>query len=613
MSVARPILAYLDTIEEKPKGLALTLRTFVRILKYHKPYIPLMVVIALLAALRSYLFLLEPLYTSQIIDQVITPRNAAPLAGLLWRILISGVGWAIVSFLVMYLNGILAQDVVGDMRSAYYRSVQGKSFLFFDMNAVGDLTSRATTDMQFVDGFLRTWLNIALNTLLTVVFNFWMMFSVNPLLSVIALLPMPLVFYLQAKAFLMTMPLFRKMQLTLGKIGAYVQQNIVGMKNVRIFQREDEMDKGSQEISASFTSLAIRAGKIQALYMPSAPNILTLGIALVYVIGANSVLAGTLTLGGILLFARYMNRTAGPLSDFAAFMGSMVNATSAAERMFAVMDLPGDVQDGPDARDITIERGEVEFRNVTFGYVKDRPILKNITFKVNPGEKIAILGATGTGKTSLIYLIPRFYDIDSGSILIDGVDTRNYKIGSLRKQVGLVLQDVFLFSGTIRSNIAFGKDDATIDEVRAAARAARIDDFIETLPEQYDTRVGERGVTLSGGQKQRLTIARALLTDPKILILDDSLSFVDAKTEQAIQEAIDEALQGRTCFIIAQRLSTIKNADRIMVLDNGEIIEFGTHNELMARGQVYSKIYETQFLEQAGEETSEAKLNGKRA
>lgn len=601
MSVARPILEYLNTIEEKPKDLALTLRTFLRILKYHGPYVPLVVSITALAALRSYLSLLEPMYTSQIIDQVVKPLNPAPLPALLWKILLAGAGWTIVNFTVLYLNGVLAQDVVGSMRSAYYRAVQGKSFLFFDTNAVGDLTSRATTDMQFADNFLRTWLSVVLNTLFTVVFNFWMMFSVSPILSLIALLPMPFVFYFQAKAFLLTMPLFRKMQLTLGKIGAYVQQNIIGMKNVRIFQREDEMDQGNQEISIRFADLAIRASRIQALYIPTAPNILTLGIALVYVYGTNLLLAGTLTLGGILLFARYMMRTSFPLRDFAMFTGAMVNATSAAERMFAIMDLPGDVQDGPDARDITIEKGTVEFRNVSFGYVKDRPILKNISFKANSGEKIAILGATGTGKTSLIYLIPRFYDIESGSILIDGIDTTRYAIGSLRRQVGLVLQDVFLFSGTIKSNIAFGKEDATLDEIKSAAKAARIDDFIEGLSDKYDTAVGERGVTLSGGQKQRLTIARALLTNPKILILDDSLSFVDAKTEQAIQEAIDEALKGRTCFIIAQRLSTIKNADRIMVLDQGEIIEFGTHDELMAKGQVYRKIYETQFLEKATE------------
>ncbi len=606
MSVAQPILEYFNTIEETPKSILLTLKTFRKMLKYHQPYLPLVIFITLLAALRSYLFLLEPKYTSQVIDQVITPHNAAPLAGLLVKILLAAVSWSLVNFVILYLNGVLAEDVVGDIRSAYYRSVQGKSFAFFDTNSVGDLTSRATTDMQFVDNFLKTWLSVLLNTVFTIGLIFWMMNSINPVLCLVAMFPMPFVFYFQAKAFRITMPLFRKMQLILGKVGAYVQQNIVGMKNIRIFQREDEMDKGNQAISERFTHIAIRAGKIQAQYMPSAPNILTLGIALVYVIGANMVLSGALTLGGILLFARYMIRTSIPLRDFAMFSGAMVNAASASERVFALMDTPGDVDDEMDARDITIGRGEVEFQNVTFGYAQDRPVLKDINFTARPGEKIAILGATGTGKTSLIYLIPRFYDVDSGCIKIDGNDIRKFKVSSLRRQIGLVLQDVFLFSGTIKSNIAFGKDDATPEEVKAAARSARIDDFIEALPEQYDTKVGERGITLSGGQKQRLTIARALLTNPKILILDDSLSFVDAKTEKAIQEAIDEALKGRTCFIIAQRLSTIKNADRIMVLDGGCIVEFGTHSELMDKGRIYRKIYETQLLDKTTEEILES-------
>ncbi len=607
MSVAQQMLEYFKTIEEKPKDFVLTLKAFKRILKFHKPYIPLMVLITVLAVLRSYFFLLEPMYTSQIIDNVITPRSIEPLFGLLRNILFSAVGWSLVNFIILYLNGVLAQNVVGRMRSAYYRSVQEKSFIFFDTNSVGDLTSVATTDMQFVDNFLRTWLSVLLNTIFTIIFIFGMLYSENPVLSLVAMVPMPFIFFFQAKAFQLTMPLFRKMQLIMGKVGAYVQQNIIGMKNIRIFQREKEMDEGNQEISKKFTSLAVKAGKIQALYMPTAPNILTLGVALVYVYGTNLVLAGSLTLGGILLFARYMIRTSMPLRDFAMFTGAMVNATSAAERMFAVMDLPGDVENTADAKEITIKNGEVEFRNISFGYDKDRPVLVNISFTAKPGEKIAILGATGAGKTSLIYLIPRFYDVNSGSILIDGQDIKNFTIGSLRKQVGLVLQDVFLFSGTIKSNIAFGKENATMDEVRSAARSARIDDFIEALPEKYDTKVGEMGVTLSGGQKQRLTIARALLTDPRILILDDSMSFVDAKTEQAIQEAINKALEGRTCFIIAQRLSTIKNSDRIMVLNNGEIVEFGTHSELMAKGNIYKKIYETQFLEKTAAEILEAK------
>ena len=606
MSVAKPMLDYINTIGEKPKDLASQLKVFRRILKYHKPYIHFIVFITALAALRSFLFLLEPMYTSQIIDNVITPGNLIPLFGLLRNILFAVAGFAIVDFIIRYLNGIMAQNVIGDMRNEYYKSIQEKSFTFLDTSTVGDLTSRATLDMQFVDTFMRTWLSVVTNTIFTIGFIFWAMFSLRPIMCLIAMIPMPFIFYFQAKSFQMTMPLFRKMQLILGKVGAYVQQNILGMKNIRIFQMEEKMDEGNVEIGDKFLNLAIRAGKIQSMYMPSAPNILTLGIALVYVYGTNLILAAALTLGGILLYARYMMRLNGPLIDFAMFTGSMINATSAAERMFTVIDVPGEIKDTPDAKDMTIEKGEIEFQNVSFGYVKDQPVLQNITFKAASGEKIAILGATGTGKTSLMYLIPRFYEINSGRILIDGIDTRKFKISSLRKQVGLVLQDVFLFSGTIRSNIAFGKDDASLEEVKAAAKSARIDDFIDTLPDGYDTSVGERGITLSGGQKQRLTIARALITNPKILILDDSLSFVDAKTEQEIQDAINEALKGRTCFIIAQRLSTIKNADRIMVLDHGEIAEFGTHKELMAKEQIYKKIYETQLLEKTAEETDKA-------
>jgi ATP-binding cassette subfamily B protein len=286
--------------------------------------------------------------------------------------------------------------------------------------------------------------------------------------------------------------------------------------------------------------------------------------------------------------------------------GTWINASAGLERIYEMMDIPADVEDPENTRELTIEKGTVEFDNVTFGYATDRPVLKNVTFKVNAGERIAILGATGSGKTSLVYLIPRFYDVNAGRILIDGKDAKSYKISSLRRQIGLVLQDVFIFTGTIKDNIAFGQPEARMDDIVSAAKLARIHDFIMTLPDGYDTIVGERGVTLSGGQRQRITIARALLTKPKILILDDALSFVDAKTEKEIQEALEEAMKGKTSFIIAQRLSTIKNADRIMVLDSGLIVEFGTHNELMAKDNVYRRIYETQFLEKAPKYVLEA-------
>jgi ABC-type multidrug transport system fused ATPase/permease subunit len=298
------------------------------------------------------------------------------------------------------------------------------------------------------------------------------------------------------------------------------------------------------------------------------------------------------------MFATYMLRLAQPLRDVSLLIGMWINASAGLERVIEIIDAPSEARDSTEAKDIHIRKGLVEFRNVTFGYDKNRPVLRNISFIIEPGERIAILGATGSGKTSLVYLIPRFYDVDSGEISIDGIRIDRYRLTSLRRQVGMVMQDVFTFSGSIAENIAFGRPEATMNEIIVAAKLARIHDFIMTLPDGYDALLGERGVNLSGGQRQRLTIARAILTDPRILILDDSLSFVDANTEREIQIAIDEAMEGRTCFIIAQRLSTIKNANRIMVLNDGEIIEFGTHEQLLARNGVYRRIYETQFLEE---------------
>jgi ATP-binding cassette subfamily B multidrug efflux pump len=431
------------------------------------------------------------------------------------------------------------------------------------------------------------------------------MYSLNPIMTVMAIAPILLILYLNYRLFSSTMPIFRKGQLILGKLGAYIQQNIIGMKNVRIFEREKEMNEGFEKVEDIQVATMIMAGKIQSEYMPSANAILNLGVAMVYVYGANLVVTSlvpgfaVMMIGTILLFARYMMRLTMPITQASQLPGQLTNAAAGLERVYGVIDSPGDVEERPDSKEITITEGKVEFRDVTFGYARGKPVLRNISFTANPGEKIAILGATGSGKSSLLYLIPRFYDVDSGSILIDGVDVRSFKLPFLRRQMGLVLQDVFLFSGTIRSNIAFGRPDASMDEIKAAAKMARIDDFIESLPEKYDTAVGERGVTLSGGQKQRLTIARALSVNPRIVMFDDSLSFVDARTEEAIQQAIDEAMRGRTCFIIAQRLSTIKHADKIMVLDNGEIVEFGTHEELMANGNIYQRIYMTQFVEKS--------------
>jgi len=597
MSVEKPLLDYVNSLKPK-KSFTESITAFKRLIKYHRKYILLISVIVTLSFIRAYLFTLEPLYTSMIIDDVIISGKHEMLTGYITAILLVGIGFAAVNFFISYLNGLTALFIVRDIRSDYYASLQTKSFSFYDSVAVGDLVSRATMDLQPVEAFLRTWVSTVFNAIFSIIVFFSVMYSISPSMTLISLIPLPLIFYFTTRLWVETMPLFRVMQLILGRLSAYIQQNVIGMKTVRIFRREKDVVEGFKKAEQVFVRTAITAGRIQSIYMPLPTAILTLSIAMVYVYATYSIYnaGAVLTVGSIILFARYMMRLSFPLRDLSMLLGNWINASAGLERIFEIMDAPKGVEDLPDAEEITIKEGVVEFRNVTFQYANGKPVLKNVSFKVNPGEKIAILGATGSGKSTLVYLIPRFYDPVAGSILIDGVDIRRFKLSSLRRQIGMVPQDVFLFSGTIRENIAFGKPDASMEEIAKAAELAKIRDFIESLPDDYDTFVGERGVTLSGGQRQRITIARAILTNPKILIMDDSLSFVDSKTEQEIQLALTEVMKGRTTFIIAQRLSTIRNADRIMILDNGEIVELGTHEELMARNGAYRRIYETQFL-----------------
>jgi ABC-type multidrug transport system fused ATPase/permease subunit len=609
MSISKPLLDYAKSLKPQ-KGFTQSFSAFKRLMRYHRRYNWFIAAIVILAVIRSILFSLEPLYTTFIINNVIeaTPPNTSLLPGYLLVIMLAGIGYAISNFVLIYVHGIMSQYILRDIRTDYYRSLQGKSFSFYDSRGVGDLTSRATVDLQLVDAFLRTWLGTALNVVFTTIIIVVIIYPISPIMTLISMATMPFIFYSTARLWVDTMPLFRNMQLIIGRLSSYIQQNIVGMKTVRIFRREKDVVDGFKDVEDVYVNTAIQAGKIQSIYMPLGPALLTLGIALVYVYAGYelSIPGSVLTIGDMILFARYMMRLTFPIRDASQTLGTWIAAYAGLERVLEITDTPRNVEDLPDAKDIKIEKGKLEFENVTFGYAEGRAVLNDVTFAVQPGEKIAILGATGSGKSSLIYLVPRFYDVQQGSIKIDGVDIRKFKLASLRRQVGVVLQDVFLFSGTIRENIALGKPDASMDEIVQAAKAARIHDFIESLPAAYDTPVGERGVTLSGGQKQRITIARSLITNPRILIMDDSLSFVDAKTEQEIQSAIEEATKTRTTLIIAQRFSTVKTAEKILVLENGCVAEFGTHEELIANNGIYRKVYETQFIQKGSRILEEA-------
>jgi ABC-type multidrug transport system fused ATPase/permease subunit len=389
-------------------------------------------------------------------------------------------------------------------------------------------------------------------------------------------------------------PVTQTMRQQYGEITSVFQENLMGIRVVRGFAQEDqERKKIAGELDKYFKTHLLTA-KYRAFYLPLATFISSIGFVFILWYGGNLVMAGALSLGSLVAFYFYVFRIAQPVRMLGMISNLLLRANVASNRVFEIVDAKVSVEDKPDAVEVNELEGHVQFKDVSFGY-DENLVLKNINLDVKPGMNVAILGATGSGKSSIISLIPRFYDVTSGSIIIDGRDIRDYKVQSLRRHIGIVRQDPFIFSTTFKENIGYGVENPKIEDIEAAAKSAKIHDYIMSTPKGYDTEIGERGVTISGGQKQRIAIARALLKNPKILILDDSTSSVDTQTEHEIQQALDALLENRTTFIITQRLSSIKKANYIVVLDNGEVAEEGTHDELLAKKGIYWRLYETQI------------------
>ena len=491
-----------------------------------------------------------------------------------------------------------SQAVAYDLRNDLYAKIQRLSFSYHDKNQTGQLMIRATDDVEKVRLFIGQGLLQLVGAVILLTGTIIILFtsSVSLAWTAMPILPVAIVIFIIFAG--LAQPMFSKVQQKLSYLNTVLQENLAGIKVIKAFTREKEQQAKFQHAADETMNQQIAVSRLFTFMFPFVFLVANLGQAAILYVGGKQIIMGTLSLGAWQEFSLYLMYLFFPVMMFGMIITQMGQAGASAERVFEILDAKSDIVDKPDAIELPHVQGNVKFENVTFRYFGGgEPVLNNVSFEAKPGETIALLGATGSGKTTIINLLPRFYDPSEGRITIDGYDLRDVTLDSLRSQIGIVLQETTLFSGTMRENIAFGKPEAAQQEIESAAKAAAAHDFIMSFPDGYNTHVGERGQTLSGGQKQRLAIARALLLNPRILILDDSTSSVDLNTEAQIQTALDTLMKGRTSFVIAQRISTVINADQILVLDKGKIVEQGKHADLMEESAIYAEIYNSQLLQ----------------
>ena len=542
--------------------------------------------------------LLVPQVIKNAIDRGLAAGRADAL--LLAGGLILGIGAvrAVAGFGQRYLGEWLSHRAAYDLRNRFYDRVQRLPFSFHDRAQTGDLMSRATSDIAEVERFVGIGTMDLAGTLLVLVGIIAAMLLEEAPLALLALLPIPFLVAATLRFGNVIRPLFKSIQEQMSKLSATMQETLTGIRLVKSSARESfELDKFDRENDEWFRRRR-DVIRMWANNWPLFTFVLAFAIFLLLWFGGPRALRGELTVGSLYAMISYLLMLNGPVQRLGFLVNLAATANASASRVFEIIDAPSEIKDRPGALELEQVEGAVTFEDVSFGYREDELILRGLTFHVEPGQRIALMGPTGSGKSTVTKLIPRFYDPLEGRILIDGVDLRDVSVASLRSYIGSVLQNPFLFGLTIEENIAYGRRDASQEEIIGAARAARAHDFIMSFPDGYQTRVGERGVTLSGGQRQRVAIARALLYDPRILILDDSTSSVDTETEHLIQQALEELMEGRTSFVIAQRLLTLKNADKILVLDRGRIVQRGTHDELVAMGGLYKEVYDLQLKDQ---------------
>ena len=569
----------------------LAIRMFKYTLKYRRRAVFMFVAVLLTTGLN----LLPPLLYGVALDQYIPKLDAVGLT-------LVAVGYVIVglaTYASQYAQNYLLEWLFGrmeyDMRWDIFEHLQKLSLRYFADKEAGSIVSRATNDIDKISELVSSGLINVVADLLTLAGIIVIMFSINLRLSLVSFAIIPIMVVWMVIWGKRVRIVYRETRKSIASVSAQMEESVSGIKEIQSFSKEGETRKEFQQVNETNMTANVEAGRVMSAFFPTVTFFTSVGQALVLWFGGNDVIQGVVTVGTLFIFMSYITRFFQPIQDLSNFWNSVQSALAASERVFGIIDTPIEITDASDAYELGPIEGRIVYDHMTFGYDRKNPVLKDIDLVIEPNTTIAFVGPTGVGKTTMINLLYRFYDPTEGSIAVDGHDLRKVKIESLRKQMGIVLQDPFLFSGTIMDNIRYSRPTATDEEVISVVKAIGAHDFIVRLPEGYKTEVKERGSRLSVGQRQLVSLARALLANPRILIMDEATSSIDAYTELIIQRAIDKILEGRTAIIIAHRLSTVRNADQIIVLDEGRIAERGTHAQLLRKGGLYRRLYEMQF------------------
>ena len=585
-----------------------TKSVMLRLSKYILQHWFLFLIAICLTLLSNQLALLGPGYSGDALDAIAAEGGVQ--FDVVWenvrKMLICYILSAVLSYGLTQLMMRLSQKIVYTMRKQLFEKLSSLPVSYFDTHATGDIISRISYDIDTVNASLSHDLVQVMTSIYTVIGSLIFMWRISRPMILVFVITVPISIWYAKFRSTKIRPLFRTRSRKLGELNGYAEEMLSGCRTIQAYGREDEIDSRFNTRNGETMDAYYNAEYYGATLGPMMMFINNVSISLIamfggilYLYSQNGTVAATsiffITLGGVAKFVQYSRKFAGPINEFANIMHEFQSAFSAAERVFRILDEEPEPADAPDAITLSDVKGKVDIDNITFGYTEKKTILHNVTVHAQPGKTIAIVGPTGAGKTTIINLLMRFYDVNEGAIYVDGEEIRQVTRDSLRGSYTMVLQDTWLFHGTIFDNIAYGREGATRDEVIAAAKAARIHSYIEHLPNGYDTILSDDGVNISKGQRQLITIARAMLSNSSMLILDEATSNVDSRTEIQIQKAMDNLMEGRTCFIIAHRLSTIKNADTILVLQNGAISEQGTHNELLAKGGFYATLYNSQF------------------